>query len=106
MHVVEKMEGIIRESVKPMERIESIKIMQLDGFAGVGGSGGPGNTEPGQGGITDGIVNSALRYRAQAPIVDQLLKEIGLDGKELAQGTMVAFPASAKAADATDQKGG
>ncbi len=85
MQVVEKMEGIVRESVKPMERIESIKIMQLDGFGGLGGSF---NNEADAGGITEGIVNSALRYRAQAPIVDQLLKEIGLDGKALSHSAM------------------
>jgi hypothetical protein len=26
------------------------------------------------------MVNSALRYRAQAPLVDSLMKEIGIDG--------------------------
>ena len=30
--------------------------------------------------FADGVVNSALRFRAQAPIVDQLLKEIGIEG--------------------------
>ena len=34
-------------------------------------------------GFADGIVNSALRFRAQAPIVDQLLKEIGLEGGDI-----------------------
>jgi uncharacterized membrane protein YqiK len=89
MRVVDKMEAIIRESVKPMERIESIKIMQLDGFAGVGGGGG---ADQGHGGITDNVVNSALRYRAQAPIVDQLLREIGLDAKDLTYGAASALP--------------
>jgi uncharacterized membrane protein YqiK len=93
MRVVEKMEGIIRESVKPMERIESIKIMQLDGFAGVGGGNG---TDHGHGGIADGVVNSALRYRAQAPIVDQLLREIGLDAKDLTHAAASALPAAVR----------
>jgi hypothetical protein len=34
-------------------------------------------------GIADNIVNSALRFRAQAPIVDQLLREIGLEGGDI-----------------------
>ena len=28
-------------------------------------------------------MNAALRYRAQAPLVDSLLKEVGLDGSDL-----------------------
>ena len=80
MRLVEKAEAIIRESVRPMERIEGIKIMHVDGLGGGGHSGGDGN---GQAGFADGIVNSALRFRAQAPIVDQLLKEIGLEGGDI-----------------------
>ena len=81
MRLVEKAEAIIRESVRPMERIEGIKIMHVDGLGGSGGhSGGDGH---GQAGFADGIVNSALRFRAQAPIVDQLLKEIGLEGGDI-----------------------
>jgi uncharacterized membrane protein YqiK len=81
MRLVEKAEAIIRESVRPMERIEGIKIMHVDGLGGSGGhSGGEGNAQTG---FADGIVNSALRFRAQAPIVDQLLKEIGLEGGDI-----------------------
>lgn len=81
MRLVEKAEAIIRESVRPMERIEGIKIMHVDGLAGGGGHGG--SDSHGQVGFADGIVNSALRFRAQAPIVDQLLKEIGLEGGDI-----------------------
>ena len=47
------------------------------------GGGGHGGEVNGQAGFADGIVNSALRFRAQAPIVDQLLKEIGLEGGDI-----------------------
>lgn len=77
LRVVDKAEGIIRESVKPMERIEGIKILQVDGLMGGNGV-APIATQPGN--FADGVVNSALRFRAQAPIVDQLLKEIGIQG--------------------------
>ena len=84
MRLVEKAEGIIRDSVKPMERIEGIKIMHIDGLGG-GGSGGNGNGNGSGGGgnFADGMVNSALRFRAQAPLVDQLLREIGLEGGDI-----------------------
>lgn len=102
MKVVERMDAIIRESVKPMERIESIKILQLDGFGGAGinsGGGGGGGGDHGQGGgLADGVVSSALRYRAQAPIVDQLLREIGLDAKDLTRAAAAALPAAVTAA--------
>ena len=82
MRLVEKAEGIIRESVRPMERIEGIKILHVDGLGGGGGHGSNGEASHG-GNFSDGLVNSALRYRAQAPLVDQLLREIGVQGGEL-----------------------
>ena len=73
MRLVEKAEGIIRESVRPMERIEGIKILHVDGLGGSGGGGDHHNS--GGGNFADGVVNSALRFRAQAPLVDQLLRD-------------------------------
>lgn len=80
LRLVDKAEGIIRESVKPMERIEGIKILQVDGLVGGGGSAGI-PTQPAN--FSDGVVNSALRFRAQAPLVDQLLREIGVEGADI-----------------------
>jgi uncharacterized membrane protein YqiK len=78
LRLVEKLEGIIRESVRPMERIEGIKILHVEGLGG-GGGGGDMNGA----GFADSVVNSALRFRAQAPLVDQLLREIGVQGGEI-----------------------
>jgi uncharacterized membrane protein YqiK len=82
LKLVEKAEAIIRESVRPMERIEGIKILQVDGMGG-GNGGVNGHAHGGSGGFADGVVNSALRFRAQAPLVDHLLREIGLDGTDI-----------------------
>ena len=95
LKLVEKIDAIIRESVKPMERIEGIKILHVDGLGGGGGNG----VAHGEGGagFADGVVNSALRYRAQAPLVDQLLKEIGIGGGDigkLAQSVATALPSN------------
>jgi uncharacterized membrane protein YqiK len=88
MRLVEKAEAIIRESVRPMERIEGIKILHVDGLGGGGGGSGHGDGLNGSGaGFADSVVNSALRFRAQAPIVDQLLREIGLEAGDLARLT-------------------
>ncbi len=109
MRLVEKLDSIIREQVRPLERIESIKIMQVDGLIAPGGQGAPGGFDgagPG-GGFADNVVNSALRYRAQAPLVDQLLKEIGVQGGDVggvAQGLLAG--AAAGAAGAVPAVGG
>jgi uncharacterized membrane protein YqiK len=84
MRLIEKLEGIIRESVKPLERIEGIRILHVDGLGG--GSGGHNGAGPDiGGGFADQVVNSALRYRAQAPLVDELLREIGIEPGKMGQ---------------------
>ena len=75
LRMIEEMPKIIAESVRPMERIDGIKILQVDGLnAAAGGSAGNGNG----GTMPDQLVSSALRYRGQAPPVDALLKELDL----------------------------
>ncbi len=75
--------SIIEQSVKPMERIDGIKILHVEGLNGVAGAGGSSNDAP-QGGLADQAVNAALRFRAQAPLVDALLGELGLKAGDLA----------------------
>ncbi len=82
LKLVEKLDGIIRESVRPMEKIEGIKVLHVDGLGTPPGGGGG---DSGDSSLTDRLVSSALRYRAQAPIVDQLLSEIGIDGGDPAK---------------------
>jgi len=94
LRLIDKLDAIIREQVKPLENIESIKILHVDGLGG-GHGGGGGDFTGGAGGFSDQVVNSALRYRAQAPLVDELLKEIGLDtgktGQSMATGLLNAI---------------
>jgi uncharacterized membrane protein YqiK len=92
LKLVERMEGIIRESVRPMEKIDSIKIVQLDGIHGeVAGRGGDGN------GPADNVVNAALKYRAHAPLIDALLREVGMEGGDVRKfSTGLLVPASDK----------
>ena len=93
LRLIDKLDAIIREQVKPLENIEGIKILHVEGLGG-GGGGGAGGDFAGAGGFSDQVVNSALRYRAQAPLVDELLKEIGIDtgkaGQTMATGLLKA----------------
>lgn len=85
MHVkralIDALPEIIRESVRPMEKIDSIKIMHVEGLGG--GGGGESNGHGGDGSLADQMVNSALRYRSQAPMVDAVLRELGLQSGDL-----------------------
>src|SRR6185503_14614417 len=76
--LLDRIEGIVRESVKPMEKIDGIRILHVDGLAGAGG--GSASRTP-----TDEVIESALRYRVQAPLIDEVLKEIGIEGGSLAK---------------------
>lgn len=87
MALLERLPAIIAESVKPIENIDGIKILQIGGN-GAGmlgqGNGSGSNTGNGDGGskgsLADDMINSALRYRSQAPLIDHLLGELGLAG--------------------------
>jgi uncharacterized membrane protein YqiK len=90
MALIEHLPAIIRESVKPMEQIDGIKIIQVDGLNGGAGASSNGAQAPAaQANLADQLVNSALRYRGQAPLVDSLLADIGLSGKDLGGITKV-----------------
>lgn len=73
--------GIIEASVKPMEKIDGIKIVQVDGL----NRGHAGNGQaPATGNLAEQAVSAALAYRAQQPILDAVLGEIGMKGDSLA----------------------
>jgi uncharacterized membrane protein YqiK len=78
--LLERIEGIVRESVRPMEKIDGIKILHIDSANGASG----GNRN-----VTDEVIDSALRYRVQAPMIDSLMKEIGIEGGSLGRMTEV-----------------
>jgi uncharacterized membrane protein YqiK len=80
LKLLDKIEGIVRESAKPMERIEAIKILHVDGLGGDGG---------GRKNVTDEVIDSALRYRVQAPMIDSLMKEVGIEGGSIGRMTDV-----------------
>ncbi|MDH5360603.1 MAG: SPFH domain-containing protein [Gammaproteobacteria bacterium] len=84
LKLLNELADIVRESVKPMEQIDGIKIIQIDGLNGGTAAAANGDTgSSGSSNLADQVVNSALRYRGQAPLIDSLLKEVGLDGGDI-----------------------
>ncbi|ATO18304.1 flotillin [Acinetobacter sp. LoGeW2-3] len=76
---------IIRESVKPMENIDDIKILQVNGLHGshAGSCQADAHHEGSNVALSDQVVNSALRYRSQAPLIDSLMSELGIQGGDI-----------------------
>ena len=93
--VVSRLPEIIREQVKPMENIESIKILQVDGLPGLNSpteAGGTGEPKSGpDGSVSDQVVSSAMKYRTQVAFVDGLMEEIGLPLKNLGSAGGMSF---------------
>jgi uncharacterized membrane protein YqiK len=87
MAIIQHLAEIIRESVKPIESIDGIKIFQVEGLIPHGHSREGGEAPAGSGNLADQLVTSALRYRGQAPLVDAILKEIGIAGGDLKELT-------------------
>ncbi|MCB2084155.1 MAG: flotillin family protein, partial [Sphingomonadaceae bacterium] len=118
MALLKVLPEVIRESAKPMEAIDSIKIVQVDGLTNGGGKAGASSTGGGTGNLATDAVSAALAYRAQAPVLDGLMKELGLDGSNLsglvkgaateAGGAEIESDAAPKNADAlvADQRKG
>ncbi|KPD11089.1 flotillin family protein [Phaeobacter sp. 11ANDIMAR09] len=84
LSVIENLKDIVRESARPMEQIDDIRIVQVDGLLNrTGGSSADAlSGDAGGGNIADQVVNSALRYRAQGPVIDSLLQEVGLSSPD------------------------
>jgi uncharacterized membrane protein YqiK len=77
--LLQQLPTILAEAVKPMENIDSIRIVQVNGMPGQGGSseggGANGATFPEQ------VMNSALQYQIAKPIVDAVMQDAGLSNQ-------------------------
>ncbi len=81
LDIIEKLPEIIKQSVKPIENIDGIKIVDIGGLglnSDTNGSGGNGKNNDD---IVDRVVTGAMKYKTQAPILEQLVKEVGLVGE-------------------------
>ena len=81
LDIIQKLPEIIKESVKPIENIDGIKIIDVNGLGINSGSNNTsGNTSSSNSNddIVNRVVTGAMKYKTQAPILEQLIKDVGL----------------------------
>ncbi len=72
MQLIQSLPLIIQQASKPLEKIDSIRLFQVNGMpmGGMGGGGaGDGAGGSGSGTLPEQVVNSALQYQVAKPIV-------------------------------------
>ena len=90
MRLIEQLPDIIAQASKPMEKIDSIRLFQVNGMPmgntlnadGSASSSGKEQTA-GAGTLPEQVVNSALQYQVAKPIVDAIMKDAGLNNPSL-----------------------
>lgn len=85
MQLIQALPAIIQEASRPMEKIDSIRLFQVNGMPLTGGNAGEagGGRATGQGSLPEQVMNSALQYQVAKPIVDAIMKDAGLANPSL-----------------------
>ncbi|MBA4455245.1 flotillin family protein, partial [Cylindrospermopsis raciborskii CS-506_B] len=99
--LLQQLPEILERAVKPMEKIDSIRIVQVSGMPGAANAPGAAAGGSGPGGATfpEQVMNSALQYQLAKPIVDAVMKDAGLSNEGItgvaqALSGMMAKPGS------------
>lgn len=78
MRAIDALPDLVRASTEAIGHIDSIKVVDVTGFNGGGNGGGyEGGGSSSSGGANE-LIGAALRYRTHAPLIDGLLKDVGL----------------------------
>lgn len=100
LKLIEKLPEILEQMGKPIEKIDSFRVVHMNGGLG-GNSGGivDGETVGNGGNLPSQMTDALLGYRLQAPFVDELAKELGVDLSKGMNGIVdsIANPIAAEA---------
>jgi uncharacterized membrane protein YqiK len=78
--LLQQLPHIIEQAVRPMEKIESIRIFQVSGMPGASND-SPGGGPTASATFPEQVMNSALQYQIAKPIVDAVMKDAGLSNE-------------------------
>lgn len=81
---LEALPEILAEVVKPAEKIGNISIVEMGG-AGAAGPSLPGGLDGATGSLPDQVLQALMRYQFQAPLVQHVLKQAGVNPANLAE---------------------
>jgi uncharacterized membrane protein YqiK len=102
-HMLTSLPAIIGASAEPLKSVDSVRIVKVDGLTR-GAAGAPDGQAPeAPGGLARDVLQATLDYRAQAPLVDQLMREVGIGGLE-GQGGEIGGVAGAKETNPRDDR--
>ncbi len=105
MRIIEGLPAIFAAAARPMEKIDSIRIMDLKGGLGGAGAGNGHAGGTGAGSLAQQAVDAALSYQLGAPILQGLLRQVGITDPRSIEGIMAALGGAAGGADAAPPEG-
>lgn len=85
MALFEALPAIIEKSVKPLEKLDTFKIIDVGGLHGNGGYNGEGVGvgSDSEKSLPDQVLNASLRGQVARPLISQLMREVDLEGNPM-----------------------
>jgi uncharacterized membrane protein YqiK len=79
LEMIRMLPEILEKAVKPMEKIDSIKLFQVNGMpSGPGGGNSISSGVHAGATLPEQVVNSALNYQIAKPVIDAIMQDAGL----------------------------